>query len=284
VRWWERGPSEKVEDQQRFRFRARWVALGGVLVVTLLALFFRVNPVSLFHATAPEPTQSEGTPRAIEGTEGGATAEEFVSAILGETADVWRDVLGQGGKAYREPKVTLYAGKIDSVCGRTGSAVGPFYCPGDERIYFDMSFFQDLTNQLGPQGDFARAYVIAHEVGHHVQNLLGLSSRVEAMRGRLSETEFNNLMVRLELQADFLAGVWARYAQERMALLEPGDLEEALMTAGSVGDDRLQKRSRGTVVPDPFTHGTSEQRIRWFRLGLETGDVEQGDTFSAERL
>ena len=164
------------------------------------------------------------------------------------------------------------------------SAVGPFYCPGDEKIYLDMSFFEDLSNQLGAPGDFAQAYVIAHEVGHHVQNLLGISGRVEAMRGRVSETEYNALSVRLELQADFLAGVWARRAEERMAILEAGDLEEALNAASSIGDDRLQRRSRGTVVPDAFTHGTSEQRVRWFRHGYETGDIEQGDTFSAERL
>jgi predicted metalloprotease len=225
-------------------------------------------------ATAPSST----------GTAAGEKMKDFVSAVLGETEDVWHDVFTRSGSTYREPKLVLYSGMTRSGCGAAEAAVGPFYCPGDERVYLDMSFFNDLSQRLGAPGDFAQAYVIAHEIGHHVQNLLGISGRVERMRERLSEAEYNKLSVRLELQADFLAGVWAHYAQERMAVLEPGDLEEALNAASMIGDDRLQKRSQGFVVPDAFTHGTSEQRVRWFRRGYETGDLNQGDTFSAETL
>jgi len=173
---------------------------------------------------------------------------------------------------------------VQSACGTAEAAVGPFYCPGDEKVYLDLGFFEDLSQRLGAPGDFAQAYVIAHEVGHHVQNLLGISGQVEQRRGRVSEAEYNRLSVRLELQADFLAGIWAHHAQERMAVLEAGDLEEALNAASMIGDDRLQRRSQGYVVPDAFTHGTSEQRVRWFRRGYETGDMSQGDTFAVETL
>ncbi len=210
--------------------------------------------------------------------------KDFVSAVLGETEDVWREVFARNGQTYREPKLVLFSGMVQSACGTAESAVGPFYCPGDEKVYLDMSFFQELNQRLGAPGDFAQAYVIAHEIGHHVQGLLGISGKVEQMRARATEAESNQLSVRLELQADFLAGVWAHYAQERMAVLEPGDLEEALNAASMIGDDRLQRRSQGYVVPDVFTHGTSEQRVRWFRRGYESGDLSRGDTFGTESL
>jgi predicted metalloprotease len=210
--------------------------------------------------------------------------KDFVAAVLGETEDVWRDVFARNGKVYREPKLVLFRGMAQSACGTAESAVGPFYCPGDEKVYLDMSFFRDLSQSIGAPGDFAQAYVIAHEIGHHVQDLLGINARVAAMQRRLGEDRANELSVRLELQADFLAGVWAHHAQERMSILEAGDLEEALNAASSIGDDRLQRRSQGYVVPDAFTHGTSEQRMRWFRLGYETGDIARGDTFAAENL
>lgn len=250
----------------------------------VLALLFGVNPLSLLQgvdASVDTPVASAPVPA---GTEAEAKMKDFVSAVLGETEDVWREVFARNGQTYREPKLVLYSGMVQSACGTAESAVGPFYCPGDEKVYLDMSFFNDLSQRLGAPGDFAQAYVIAHEVGHHVQDLLGISGKVESMRSRVSEAEYNGLSVRLELQADFLAGVWAHYAQERMAILEAGDLEEALNAASMIGDDRLQKRSQGYVVPDAFTHGTSEQRTRWFRRGYETGDMSQGDTFGAESL
>ena len=286
MRWEESRRSDNVEDQRGSSFGGRPVALGGggLLIVLVLALLFGVNPLSLLQGVDANVDTPVANAPASTGTAAEQTMKDFVSAILGETEDVWRDVFSRNGQTYREPKLVLFSGMTQSACGTAESAVGPFYCPGDEKVYLDMSFFQDLSQRLGAPGDFAQAYVIAHEIGHHVQGLLGISGRVERMRSRLSEAEYNKLSVRLELQADFLAGVWAHYAQERMAVLEAGDLEEALNAASSIGDDRLQRRSQGYVVPDAFTHGTSEQRVRWFRRGYETGDMSQGDTFAAETL
>src|SRR5262249_44927225 len=188
------------------------------------------------------------------------------------------------GNTYRAPKLVLFSGRVESACGLADAAVGPFYCPGHEKVYIDLAFFEELKTRFKAPGEFAQAYVIAHEVGHHVQNLLGTSARVDAERGRLSKVDMNRLSVRLELQADFLAGVWAHHAQRLNRSLAPGGLEAALRAANAIGDDRLQKQARGYVVPDSFTHGTSEQRIRWFRRGFETGDISQGDTFSANDL
>jgi hypothetical protein len=188
------------------------------------------------------------------------------------------------GGTYREPKLVLFSGRVESACGVAGASSGPFYCPGDEKVYIDLLFFEDMQRELGAPGDFALAYVIAHEVGHHVQNLLGTNDRVMAQRGRMTEKDFNKLMVRMELQADFLAGVFAYYARQISGYLEAGDIEEGLNAASAVGDDRIMKRTQGTVVPDAFTHGTSEQRVRWFKKGLETGDIRQGDTLNAAIL
>jgi uncharacterized protein len=206
-------------------------------------------------------------------------AKQFVRVVLASTEDVWTDIFRQQGRQYRKPTLVLFTDQVDSACGIAGAAVGPFYCPGDEKVYIDLSFFRELETRFRAPGDFAEAYVIAHEVGHHVQQLMGTMDRVNSARGRFSEEENNELSVRLELQADFLAGVWAHYAQKK-GVVEPGDIEEALGAASAVGDDRLQRETRGHVVPDSFTHGTSEQRARWFRKGLETGDIRQGDTFS----
>ena len=202
--------------------------------------------------------------------------------MLANTEDVWSTLFNQMGKSYREPKLVLFRGEVESACGFASSAVGPFYCPADEKVYIDLDFYNQLADEFGAAGDFAEAYVIAHEIGHHVQQLLGISDRIRAMQSRSSKVETNQLSVRLELQADFLAGVWAHHAQKLQHILEPGDLEEGLRAASAIGDDRLQKQKRGYVVPDSFTHGTSEQRVRWFRKGLETGDVAQGDTFSID--
>lgn len=215
--------------------------------------------------------------------QGSAKEEEladFSATILANTEDVWNGLLSN----YREPTLVLFTGSVASACGSASSATGPFYCPGDEKLYLDLSFFDDMAQKLNAPGDFAQAYVIAHEVGHHIQKITGISDRVQRLRGELSEKEYNKYSVRLELQADFLAGVWAHHSQQMTQMMETGDLEEALNAAFAIGDDRLQKQATGRVVPDSFTHGTSEQRIRWFKKGFDTGDLEQGDTFSANPL
>ncbi|MGH9905197.1 MAG: KPN_02809 family neutral zinc metallopeptidase, partial [Pyrinomonadaceae bacterium] len=207
---------------------------------------------------------------------------QFVGAVLADTEDVWNDIFSQNGRQYREPTLVLFTDQVESACGVAGAAVGPFYCPGDHKVYIDLGFYNELRSRFRAPGDFA-PYVIAHEIGHHVQNLLGAMERVNSAQRRLSEAEANQLSVRLELQADFLAGLWAHHAQKK-GLLEQGDVEEALGAASAIGDDRLQRESQGFVVPDSFTHGTSEERIRWFRKGLETGDLRQGDTFNVRGL
>jgi uncharacterized protein len=202
-----------------------------------------------------------------------------VAVVLADTEDVWHEQFRKMDKTYKEPRLVLFSGQVESACGFANAAVGPFYCPGDQMVYLDLTFFDELKNRFRAPGEFAQAYVIAHEVGHHVQKLLGTSDKVHAQRG-LPKAEYNRLSVRLELQADFLAGFWAYHAQKSKQFLQPGDLEEALRAANAIGDDRLQKQARGHVVPDSFTHGTSAQRIRWFRRGFETGDFSKGDTFS----
>jgi hypothetical protein len=214
-----------------------------------------------------------------------ASAEEdqmaqFVSVVLADTEDVWKTIFNQAGNTYREPKLVLFRGSVESACGYASAASGPFYCPGDEKIYIDLSFCDELKNRFQAQGDFAVAYVISHEVGHHVQKLLGILDEVQSRRQRLSETEANKLTVRLELQADFLAGVWAHHADRMMDILEDGDIEEALRAAAAVGDDNIQMQSQGHIIPDAFTHGSSKQRMAWFRKGWETGDLSSGDTFA----
>jgi len=200
--------------------------------------------------------------------------------VLADTEDFWSSMI----QGYREPTLVLFSGQVNSACGFASAASGPFYCPGDEKLYLDLSFFKEMEDRFGAAGDFAQAYVVGHEVGHHIQKITGTMDQVNAMRGRLSETEFNKLMVRVELQADFYAGVWAHHTQKSTGFMEPGDLEEALNAASAIGDDRLQKQATGRVVPDSFTHGTSAQRVRWFRKGVETGDVSQVDTFNATEL
>jgi predicted metalloprotease len=203
--------------------------------------------------------------------------------VLADTEDVWREQFQRMGKQYHDPTMVLFTDSVQTACGGASSAVGPFYCPGDQKVYLDLSFFRELRQRFGAPGDFAQAYVIAHEVGHHVQDELGITQRVDAMRRRMSPSQANALSVRVELQADFFAGVWAHYEQNK-GYLEKGDVEEALRAASAIGDDTLQRESQGYVVPDSFTHGTSEQRVRWFRKGYETGDIRQGDTFSAPSL
>jgi len=257
---------------------------GGVggLVILLLAMFFGVDPGAILNQTGDEqPTADSRTARPASAAED--ELGKFVSVVLASTEDVWTGILRQSGKQYRNPKLVLFSDQVQSACGAAGSSAGPFYCPGDQKVYIDLAFYRDLKEKLGAPGDFAQAYVIAHEIGHHVQKLLGISDKVHAAESRAGRAQANDLSVRLELQADFFAGVWASQARQK-GLLEAGDIEEALNAASAIGDDRLQRRSQGRVVPDSFTHGTSEQRVRWFRKGLETGDFRQGDTFNAPSL
>lgn len=283
MRWRGRRESTNVEDQ-RGMSRGRIAVgggLGGILLL-ILALVFGVDPRQLLE----EVPQNGGQPGTTSSRPINPEEEElkkFSSVVLAETEDVWTELFRDIGSQYRKPTLVLFSDQVASACGNASAAVGPFYCPGDEKLYLDLSFFRELQTRFRAPGDFAQAYVIAHEVGHHVQRLLGTSDRVSSLQQRLSREQANDLSVRLELQADFYSGVWAHYAAKR-GLLETGDIEEALSAASAVGDDRLQRESQGYVVPDSFTHGTSEQRIRWFRRGFETGDVRQGDTFRAPSL
>lgn len=280
MRWRDERQSDNVEDQRGVS--GRGLAFGGgigTVIIMVVALLFGVDPRNLFNNGDSGPTQpGTTTTRPVNSAED--ELKSFSSSVLASTEDVWSDIMRRNGQQYRMPKLVLYTGQVRSACGLSSAAVGPFYCPGDEKLYLDLSFFQELRERFQAPGDFAQAYVIAHEVGHHIQKLLGTMDKVDSMRERMSERDANALSVRLELQADFYAGVWAYYAQKK-GLLEAGDLEEALRAATAIGDDRLQKESQGYVVPDSFTHGTSEQRMRWFKRGFETGDIRQGDTFNS---
>jgi hypothetical protein len=276
MRWVGRRQSGNVEDRRGMRAAgAVGGGVGTMLLVIVLALVFGVDPRQLL-VQAPQgggQVAHVATPEEEE-------MKQFVSVVLADTEDVWHEQFSRIGREYREPKLVLFNDAVDSACGYAGSAVGPFYCPEDEKVYIDLKFFDDLSSRYGAEGDFAIAYVIGHEVGHHVQKQLGYSDRVHRMHGRVSKDEYNQLSVRLELQADFLAGMYARDAQRTKNVLDAGDLDEAIAAASAVGDDRLQREAQGYVVPDAFTHGSSEQRARWFRKGFQTGDLEQGDTFS----
>lgn len=260
------------------------IAVGGGLgsiVIFIIALLLGADPRQLLQQTQNEPGSAVRTERAVNPEQD--ELKKFVSVVLAKSEDTWQEIFRKNGKQYREPTLVLFTDQVRSACGISGAAVGPFYCPGDEKVYIDLSFYEELRRRFNAPGDFAQAYVIAHEVGHHVQNLLGISDRVEAMQRQASEAEANRLSVRLELQADFFAGIFARYVKDQ-GLLDQGDIEEALQAASAIGDDKIQQQSTGYVVPDSFTHGTSAQRLRWFRKGYETGDIKQGDTFNASDL
>lgn len=280
MRWKGRRQSENVEDRRN----VAPVLVGGGLMAIVLAVIVALmggDPTPLLENVGQQAAAPAGP---------GATGEvqdemsEFVRVVLADTEDVWHEIFRQRGETYTEPHLVLFTGSVRSACGFTNAAVGPFYCPADGKLYIDLSFYDELRSRFNAPGDFAQAYVIAHEVGHHVQNLLGISNQVNSRRGKISEEEFNELSVRMELQADFFAGVWAHHAQKMKSILERGDLEEALNAASAIGDDRLQMQAQGYVVPESFTHGTSAQRAKWFGLGLQTGDLSQGDTFSARDL
>jgi uncharacterized protein len=283
--------SGNVEDRRGMGFGRGGMAVGGgcgTLIVIILAIVFGVDPSQLLSggggpAEGPPPVQQPG---GAPGQSQQSQDEDsrFIRRVLASTEDVWNDIFRRNGSEYREPKLVLFTQQVQSACGVAGASVGPFYCPGDEKVYIDLQFYDELQSRFRAPGDFAQAYVIAHEVGHHLQNLLGTSDKVTRLQQRArSEAQANDLSVRLELQADCYAGVWGFYAKQRN-ILDPGDLEEALGAASAIGDDRLQRETQGYAVPDSFTHGSSEQRTRWFRQGFDSGDLRRCDTFSTRSL
>lgn len=295
MKWKGRRISSNVEDRRGQSDRRSSGGLNPMLISLLLKLITSkkglifvgiIAVVMYFSGTNPLQFLTGGTNNQIKSTtsyKGTAKENElalFSKTILADTEDIWNQLLPN----YREPTLVIFTNSVTSACGTASSATGPFYCPGDEKLYIDLSFFEEMDKKLNAPGDFAQAYVIAHEVGHHIQQISGISRKVQKMRGKVSQTEYNKYSVMLELQADFLAGVWAHHSQKMNKMMEVGDLEEALNAANAIGDDRLQKQATGRVVPDSFTHGTSKQRMRWFKKGFETGDVNQGDTFSSKNL
>jgi predicted metalloprotease len=284
MRWRTRRQSEHIEDRRGTRMSRAGVGGGlGLLVMVLMALLFGVDPGMLLQEMTATDRQ-RAQPPSSQPADGADEGREFVAVVLADTEDVWHDLFGQMGRRYREPTLVLFTGSVRSACGFAQAAVGPFYCPADGKVYIDLSFYDELRGRYGAPGDFAQAYVIAHEVGHHVQRLLGTSEHVATLRQQADPQEANRLSVRLELQADCFAGVWANHADRAKHILEVGDVEEALNAASAVGDDRLQQRSRGYVSPESFTHGSAAERVRWFRKGLESGDVAGCDTFGASSL
>jgi uncharacterized protein len=285
MRWRQGRESENVEDRRGITPAGMAIGGGiGTLILALAAIFLGADPRQVLNALQQQqqhaPAGGAKAPRSPEEEE----RVKFVKVVLGYTEDVWTDIFRQKGKEYQKPTLVTFDHQVESACGNASAAVGPFYCPADSNVYIDVSFFKELEDKFNAPGDFAQAYVVAHEVGHHVQNLLGISNKMHAEQSRMSKDEANELSVRLELQADFLAGVWAHHIQKTKQILEPGDIEGGLRAATAIGDDRLQMEAQGYVVPDSFTHGTSKQRVRWFRKGFDTGDINQGDTFNASDL
>jgi predicted metalloprotease len=282
MRWLGRRGSGNIDDRRGMGGGGLALGGGGILVV-ILGLLFGQDISGLLGQLPAGGTVQEGKV--------GSPADDagkFADVVLADTDELWTNIFSSQGMSYERPTIVLFDNAVSSACGSASSATGPFYCPTDKKVYIDLTFQQELRDRFGAGGDFPMAYVIAHEVGHHVQNLLGTSDRVQRMRGRVSDTEYNRLSVKLELQADFYAGIYANYIQnlqqDGQSVLEEGDIEEALTAASAIGDDRLQKQAQGHVVPDSFTHGTSAQRMKWFKKGYETGDISQGDTFSSADL
>ncbi|QIR38913.1 flagellar biosynthesis protein FlgM [Tolypothrix sp. PCC 7910] len=281
---WEFGRrSTNVEDRRGSRISAPVVGggIGAVILSVIVALLggdpsviWEQQPSDRPYSQSPQTQRSANSDRMAD----------FVSVVLADTEDTWSSLFQQQGRTYREPTLVLYSDAVESACGFTRSAVGPFYCPSDQKLYIDLSFYEDLKNRYQAPGDFAQAYVIAHEVGHHVQNLMGISQQVRSLQRQADQVEANQLSVRQELQADCFAGVWAYHADRSRQILETGDIEEALNAASSIGDDRLQSQARGYVIPESFTHGSSDQRVRWFKRGIQTGNPEQCNTFTATNL
>ncbi len=289
MKWEGNRQSDNVEDRRDGGssggggFGGRGIGLGSIVIALVASYFLGVNPMtvlSFLSGGGAPPTASAPAHKPPVDDRMAA----FVSTVLADTEDVWTDVFSKGGATYAKPGLVLFSGSTDTQCGQGQSAMGPFYCPGDRKVYIDLAFYQTLKNRLGAPGDFAQAYVIAHEVGHHVQNLLGISGKMDQMRQRVSKAEYNALSVRLELQADCFAGVWANHAQSARQILEAGDVEEAMNAAAKIGDDALQRAGGGAVVPESFTHGTSAQRQHWFDMGLKNGSVKRCDTFSSAQI
>lgn len=281
MQWRNRRQSENVEDQ-RGMGRALPVGGGiGTIVLALVVYFMGGDPRVVLDQNSSGPSPGTSMNRQANPQPNGQPdeAKQFVSVVLADTEDVWSELFRQRGARYRNPKLVLFSGQVRSACGVAGASAGPFYCPNDEKLYIDLAFFREMKTRFGAPGDFAQAYVLAHEVGHHVQNQLGTLNKVQSLQGRVDKAQSNQLSVRLELQADYYAGVWAHYAQKR-GDVEPGDVEEALGAASAVGDDRLQRETQGYAVPDSFTHGSSQQRVEWFQRGLKSGDPQGGNTFS----
>ena len=282
---WEKGrKSGNIEDRRGLRVSKGIKGGGiGILLLALVGMYFGIDPSVILNlgeqVNSSQTTTSDYKPTAEENR-----LAEFVSVVLADTEDTWKVQFNEKGSRYIEPKLVLFSGAVQSACGFAQSAMGPFYCPGDQKVYIDLSFYQDLKSKMNAPGDFAQAYVIAHEVGHHVQKLFGISDQVHAAKPKLSEKEYNQLSVRLELQADCLAGIWANHADRVRQIVEPGDIDEALNAASQIGDDRLQKQARGYVTPDSFTHGSSEQRSKWFKQGYASGQFDTCNTFAAQQL
>lgn len=288
MKWEGNRQSDNVEDRRSGgssggSMGGRSIGIGSIAIALVVSYFLGISPLTVLNVLSggSSPTSQQAPAQKPPADDRMA---QFVSTVLADTEDVWSQVFTQGGATYQQPKLVLFRGTTTTACGQGQAAMGPFYCPADQKVYIDLGFYETLKNQLGAPGDFAQAYVIAHEVGHHVQNLLGISTKMDQMRGRVSEKEYNAMSVRLELQADCFAGVWANHAQEARQLLEAGDVEEAMNAAARIGDDALQGARGGSVVPESFTHGTSEQRQRWFNNGLKNGSVKRCDTFSAPQL
>lgn len=283
MRWSGGRRSDNVEDRRGMSVGRKAVGGGiGTIILALVAMYFGIDPSVVLQGGAPltAPTQTEQAAKPPADDE----LAQFVSVVLADTEDTWHEIFRNNGKSYQEPKLVLFSGAVESACGYAQAAMGPFYCPLDQKVYIDLSFYRDLKERHQAPGDFAQAYVIAHEVGHHVQSLLGISEKVHNLQQRAGKTEANQLSVRLELQADCLAGIWAHHANRSRQVLETGDVEEALQAATSIGDDRLQQQAQGYVVPESFTHGSSEQRVRWFTTGLDTGSFGACNTFGTQAL
>lgn len=279
MRWRTGRRSQNIEDRRGMRISRRAKGGGlGIIVLALVAMYFGVDPsIVLQGIPSGSVTTTQTQPQSRSPEE--ERLAEFISVVLADTEDTWHAIFKEGGMTYKEPTLVLFSGAVQSACGFAQAAMGPFYCPADQKVYIDLSFYQDLRRRHGAPGDFAQAYVVAHEIGHHVQNLLGISRKVQTARQQVAQEEANRLSVKLELQADCLAGIWGYHANRSRQILEEGDVEEALNAASAIGDDRLQRQARGYVTPESFTHGSSEQRVRWFRRGIENGDIEFCNTF-----
>lgn len=286
MRWQDREGSRNIEDRRGKNMRRVGGGIGiGTILLVIGAILFGGDPSDILAGLQSGGGSQQSSTEPYQASEQEQALAQIVSVTLKETEDVWDKIFReQLGRNYEPATLVLFSGEDRSACGYAKAATGPFYCPADRKVYIDLSFYDDLVKKFKAGGDFAMAFVVAHEVAHHVQNLLGITRQMDAQRGRVSQTQMNDLSVRLELQADFLSGVWAHHAHKMSGILERGDIEEAMNAAAAIGDDRIQMQSRGYVVPESFTHGTSEQRMRWLRKGLETGDVNQGDTFSARNL